>query len=938
MMKRLLSVLLVLAVVLPASAQRRSSTVQKVKKPLTQSAYDEWKSITFRQLTPDGKHVVYTLNPEDGDGKVIFQDLSKNTQFSVERAKNIQLSADSKHAAFLIQAQKDSLTQLRRLKKKKEDMPKDSLGIFDFAAKSTIKIPQAKSFKMPKKAGGWLAYQSESQAEGANNGEGKSKAKKISDENGYPLILKNLADGSEKTFAYVKDYAFADNGSGLLFMSSGNDADVKAGVYWHDLTSGVTTQVFEGHPKHKYKYLSIDEAGEQIAFIADIDTTKALLREPKLMYWKKGNGTATVLADEKTAGVPETWLISDNYNPNFSKDGKRLFLGTNPQPILKDTTLLPEEMVQVEVWHWQDDYIYPEQNRRVDRERRKSYLAVMDLASRKLVQLGSPEISEVRIDSEGKGNMALGVDDREYRMLRTWDISSFSDLYSVDLMSGKSNLIAKQVKGNARLSPDANFVYWYSSQDTAWYSHHFASGKTVNLTKDLQVSFGDEENDLPDYPSSYGLAGWTLNEEGLLLYDRYDIWKVDPKGEKAAERLTKNGRENKTTYRYEKLDTEERFIDLSKPMLLSVFDEKNKDAGFARWTANSANPTILVKSAHRYNLIEKAKEAELLLYTRENFQEFPDLYVADQGFGKPKKVSTANPQQSDYLWGTAEIVTWRSLDNIPLEGILYKPENFDPNKKYPMVIFYYEKFSNTLHQHHKPEPIRSAVHRTMYVSNDYLIFVPDVVYKIGYPGESAYNAIMPGVTYLIDQGFVDEKRVGIQGHSWSGYQTAYILTKTNLFRAAEAGAIVANMTSAYGGIRWETGLARTFQYEKTQSRLGGTLWEKPMLYIENSPLFYADKIETPLLLMHNDADGHVPWYQGIEMYLAMRRLNKPTWMLNYNGEPHWPVKRENRIDFQNRMMQFFDHYLKDAPMPAWMERGLPATEKGIRQGLELLEN
>lgn len=938
MMKRLLSVLLVMAVVLPASAQRRSSAVQKVKKPLTQSAYDEWKSITFRQLSPDGKHVVYTLNPEDGDGKVIFQDLTKNTQFSVDRAKNIQLSADSKHAAFLVQAQKDSITQLRRLKKKREDMPKDSLGIFDFASKTTTKLPQVKSFKMPKKSGGWLAYQSEKQLEENNNGEGKSKIKKISDENGYPLILKNLVNGSEQTFAFVKDYAFADNGSGLLFHSSGNDSDVKAGVYWHDLTSGVTTQIFEGNPKHKYKYLSIDEAGEQIAFIADLDTTKALLREPKLMYWKKGSGTATVLADEKTAGVPETWLISDNFNPNFSKDGKRLFLGTNPQPILKDTTLLPEEMVQVEVWHWQDDYIYPEQNRRVDRERRKSYLAVMELASRRLVQLGSPEIAEVRVDAEGKGKLALGVDDREYRMLRTWDISSFSDLYSVDLGTGKSNLIAKQVKGNARLSPDANFVYWYSSLDTAWYSHHFASGKTVNLTKDLQVSFGDEENDVPDYPSPYGLAGWTLNEESLLLYDRYDIWKIDPKGELAAERLTRNGRENKTTYRYEKLDAEERFIDLSKPLLLSVFDEKNKDSGFARWSANNEPPVLLVKSAHRYNLLEKAKEAEVLLFTRENFQEFPDMYVADQSFGKAKKVSNANPQQSDYLWGTAEIVTWRSLDNIPLEGILYKPENFDPNKKYPMVIFYYEKFSNSLHQHHKPEPIRSAVHRTMYVSNDYLIFVPDVVYKIGYPGESAYNAIMPGVTYLIDQGFVDEKRVGIQGHSWSGYQTAYILTKTNLFRAAEAGAIVANMTSAYGGIRWETGLARTFQYEKNQSRLGGTLWEKPMLYIENSPLFYADKIETPLLLMHNDADGHVPWYQGIEMYLAMRRLNKPTWMLNYNGEPHWPVKRENRIDFQNRMMQFFDHYLKDAPMPQWMQRGLPATEKGIKQGFELLEN
>jgi dipeptidyl aminopeptidase/acylaminoacyl peptidase len=535
--------------------------------------------------------------------------------------------------------------------------------------------------------------------------------------------------------------------------------------------------------------------------------------------------------------------------------------------------------------------------------------------------------------TKGKPQLALGIDDREYRIMRTWDISAYNDLYRINVGDGSTQLIAKEIKGNARLSPDANFVYWYSSPDTAWFTHHLATGKTIKLNHSLSFSFGEEDVDVPDYPSPYGLAGWSSNEEFVLIYDRYDIWKFDPKGEKEAERLTKNGRENSTVYRYIKLDQEERFIDLDKDLLLSVFDEKSKEAGYAKWQANLANPAILVKTGHRYNLIEKAKEADLLLFTRENFQEFPDLRVADLGFGNSKKVSQANPQQADYLWGTAEIIKWNSLDNIPLEGILYKPENFDPKKKYPMVVVYYEKFSNTLHQHHKPEPIRSLVHRTMYVSNDYLIFVPDVVYQIGYPGESAFNCIIPGVSYLLEQGFVDKDRVGIQGHSWSGYQTAYILTRTRMFRAAEAGAIVANMTSAYGGIRWETGLARMFQYEKAQSRLGVSLWDNPLPFIENSPLFFANKIETPLLLMHNDADGAVPWYQGIEMYLAMRRLDKPTWMLNYNGEPHWPVKRENRVDFQTRMMQFFDHYLKDAPMPRWMQRGVPAIEKGIKQGI-----
>jgi dipeptidyl aminopeptidase/acylaminoacyl peptidase len=286
----------------------------------------------------------------------------------------------------------------------------------------------------------------------------------------------------------------------------------------------------------------------------------------------------------------------------------------------------------------------------------------------------------------------------------------------------------------------------------------------------------------------------------------------------------------------------------------------------------------------------------------------------------------------NYFWGTVELVKWMSLDNVPMSGLLYKPEGFDPKKKYPMIVNFYEKESDNLHQHVKPEPLRSAINRTVYTSNDYLVFVPDVVYKIGFPGESAKNCILPGVTSLIEKGFVDEKNIGIQGHSWGGYQIAYLVTRTNLFKAAEAGAPVANMISAYGGIRWESGISRMFQYEHTQSRIGGTLWEKPMHFIENSPIFFADKIQTPLLILQNDADGAVPWYQGIELYMALRRLEKPVWMLNYNGEPHWPVKRENKMDFQTRMMQFFNHYLKNAPEPDWMKKGIPAVEKGITKG------
>jgi dipeptidyl aminopeptidase/acylaminoacyl peptidase len=236
--------------------------------------------------------------------------------------------------------------------------------------------------------------------------------------------------------------------------------------------------------------------------------------------------------------------------------------------------------------------------------------------------------------------------------------------------------------------------------------------------------------------------------------------------------------------------------------------------------------------------------------------------------------------------------------------------------------------SDGLHRHHVPAPGSSSINFTFYVSRGYVVFVPDIPYEIGHPGESALDAVVPGVLSLVARGFVDPARIGVQGHSWGGYQIAWMITRTDVFAAAEAGAPVANMTSAYGGIRWGTGMSRMFQYERTQSRIGGSLWERPLLYLENSPLFAADKIRTPLLMMHNDGDTAVPWYQGIEMFVAMRRLGKEAYLINYNNDAHNPTKRANQLDIAMRQMQFFDHHLRGLSAPEWMERGIPFLQKG----------
>ena len=370
---------------------------------------------------------------------------------------------------------------------------------------------------------------------------------------------------------------------------------------------------------------------------------------------------------------------------------------------------------------------------------------------------------------------------------------------------------------------------------------------------------------------------------------------------------------------------------------MTTFNEITKNSGYLEYNYRNNTGKQLKDGPFRYSTPRKARLTDNVIFNRQSFEEYPNIRISDLSFKSEKIISDVNPQQKDYNWGTAELVNWTSLDGLPLTGMLIKPENFDPDKKYPMIVNFYEKSSNGLHYHRAPSPGRSSINYSFYTSRGYLIFNPDVYYRVGYPGESAFNSVIPGVTSLIERGFVDESNIGVQGHSWGGYQIAYLVTKTDIFKAAESGAPVVNMISAFGGIRWDTGLSRQFQYEHTQSRIGGTPWEYPQRYFENSPIYNIDKINTPLLIMHNDADGHVPWYQGIEFFMSLRRLGKPSWLLNYNGARHWPLKMQNRKDFNIRMQQFFDHYLKGEGKPVWMDRGVPAIEKGINQGYELID-
>jgi dipeptidyl aminopeptidase/acylaminoacyl peptidase len=973
------ALLIALTLVFPVAA-----TAQK--PALDHDAYDAWKTIRGERMSPDGEWVLYHLAPRVGDSELVVTRRGAH-EVRVPRVGNARFSPDSRFVVFTIVPAHDSVRALRLRETKREDMPLDTLGILTLATGELTRLPGVRAWRLPDQGTGVVAYTMDPVAApdtvptpadttaivaplepGIEPVPGEPGIEPVPGEPGIEplpgqplgepaptastlpraerkkpdartLILRELATASEHRFPNAVDFAFSENGQVLAYTSSTADG---AGDGVHVVTTGTGAVrpilVGEGF----YKQLAVSADGRQIAFLTDRDDFHAEQPEYALFAWRDG-GAARRVAGADVSGVPAGWWVSEHASLRFSETGRRLFFGTAPRPVSAPgaDSLLPDERVRLDVWHWRDEHIQPMQLVNAERERQRTYEAVVHLDRRdRVVQLATKAMPTVQVADQGDGDVAMAETDVPYRQLVGIETPGFSDLWLIDVRDGqRRRVVENRQMGLASLSPEGRYLAWYDFADRHWHALDTARGRHTVLTASIPFPMWNEDHDLPMLPGPYGRAGWTEAGRELLVYDRFDIWAVDPAGRAAPRPITGNaGRDRSIRFRYVDLDPSEPAIPRGEPILLSAFHVRTKDAGFFRGRVTSAQaPEQLVFGPKSYGRLTRAEDGEAVLFTRQDVAEFPDLWTAGPWLEGATRISHANPQQADYNWATAELIEWRSTDGTPLQGILYRPEDFDPARSYPMIVYFYERSSDGLHQHIPPLPHRSVIRPTFYASRGYLVFVPDIVYQEGYPGKSAMDAVIPGTLMLAAEPWVDENNIGIQGHSWGGYQIAYMITQTNLFKAAGAGAPVANMTSAYGGIRHETGLSRVFQYERTQSRIGGSLWEQTPRYIENSPLFFLDRVQTPLLIMHNDEDGHVPFEQGVELFIALRRLGKPAWLINYNNQPHWPVTAANIRDWNIRLQQFFDHYLKGAPPPAWMVHGIPAVEKGRNLGLDLLE-
>ncbi|MGI9468316.1 MAG: alpha/beta hydrolase family protein [Rubripirellula sp.] len=948
-------------------------------------------------FTYDSRYVIYRVMPEkellekarrdkkSGDAipkpKLQYLELSTGKLDTIENVTSFRIPEEQGEWLAYLAGKADAPTDLKSRKLTAETYQVTGAGLqqpkkpVKLKSRETLaeergeKEPDRKAEEAPAKTATGSGKKNE------NTGDGNKKNKPA----GASLVLVNLATGVQWSYPDVVNYAFSKSGTHLALTTSiekngksaendkgaskkGGDSFDEDGVHVVHLDAVRLTTVATGFGEYKALQFSEDES--KLAFLANKDDYDAKTPSWSLLVANTKGGVAKKIAGEGTQGIPYQWWVASQSSVRFAEDGTRLYFDTAPisKGVLnereqakqgdKKTEANDDERkkAKLDLWHWKDPLLQPQQLLQAETERKRRYRAAFVFKSAKVVQLADREVPSVSIDYRSTAKLAVANTNLPYRRTLSWDYPGYQDVYVIDLDSGARKKVLQRVKWNAAMSPLGKYLTWFDAEQREWFakSVRSAKAKPIMVSRGIRFPLQNELHDTPNLARAYGSAGWLTEDEGMLVYDRYDLWKLDPTGKLPAVCVTAGaGRKKHIQFRYQNLDSSKPAIDPTKKLILSAVQTKTKASGYysldlsvnGAEKADGGKPALrrLIMLDERLAGLRKAKQSDRVVFTRSTFRKCPDVWTSTLVFREISRVSNINPQQEEYSWGTAELVHWRATDGQKLDGILLKPDDFDPSKKYPMMVYFYERNSDNLHRYYTPAAGRSIICHSFYVSRGYLVFIPDIPYKTGEPGPSAVNAILPGVEHVVKKGFVHKDRIGMQGHSWGGYQTAYLVTQTDMFACAESGAPVSNMTSAYGGIRWGSGLSRMFQYERTQSRIGEDLWSARDKYIANSPLFFADRVNTPLLILHNDEDGAVPWYQGIELFVALRRLGRPAWMLNYNGEPHWVMDDHNRRDFAIRMQQFFDHYLMDAPEPEWMAVGIPAVKKGDSFGLELLE-
>ncbi len=865
-------------------------------------------------LSEDGKWVAYDASPDRGDGYGVIVSSDKSVEHRIERGQRPSFSASGEWGLFTV-IPPFAETENRRGNQRPNNgavLIETSTG--DFQHFDNVRRSEFSN------SGNFLFIHHQYVVDTTLDKSVQDKMK----EAGTGLTVKDLRSGTEITVPFVDSYT-VDSLSTVLVYTLNDTAKANNGLYYLSLQDITPPgNVIDTTGNAEFRNFTWHEKSSLLAYMRQDSEEKEESENAELFIWEKGVASPVKIACNDSAS--DDMFLPFNNRLSWSNDGNRLFFGFRParystveeESVYESVLDSIQQQAGIDVWHGEDPLIKTNEKSSWNRIRNQNLLSVYHMESGRIVYLADEDIPDLQ--PHRNGMHALATSSVPYMKRITWE-GSFRDVYLFNLETGNRKLIAEKSQDVANISPCGRFVLFFKERN--WYVYDIERDRLTNLTEDIDVPFYDEDMDRPAEPSSYRMTGWIDDNESVLLYDKYDIWRFNLLNGNAENITGGVGRDTRTIFRIRNLEREPLYGHRQQ-IYLEAFNEETKVRSVYTARVNRSGVNELFCQDRNIRLRSASDNGNTIMFTRETYNEYPDLWITGNRFRNPVKVSDLGNQLNQFAWGTSELVSWLSADGVPLQGALIKPDDFDPDKRYPVFVYYYNKFSQRVHEFNQTV-INHRPCFAYYASNGYVVFLPDVHFDEGRPGMSAVKSLVPAMHKIIDMGVADPDAIGLHGHSWSGYQTAYVVTQTDLFAAAIAGAPVSNMTSAYGGIRWGSGLARQFQYETGQSRIGYSIFEARDLYIENSPLFYANEINTPLLLMHGDVDDAVPWEQSIELYLAMRRAGKDVVFLQYRDEPHHPQKYPNKLDYTIKMKEYFDYYLRGMEPAEWIIKGVPYT-------------
>jgi dipeptidyl aminopeptidase/acylaminoacyl peptidase len=897
------------------------------KRMLQPEDYGRWEQLSTQPtpLSPDGKWLVYGIVRSNRQNELRVQPSDGGEAIVIPFGERPAFTEDSKWLAYSIGFSEEQEAKLRKEKKPLHRQ----LGLLELATGKKTTVDGIESFALAP-TGTHIAmrrYGAERESAGAGSGPTPGGGNTEVVQPGTALVIRELATGRDTTFASVTDLAWQDEGSLLAFAVT-VEGGVGNGVQLFDASTSSVRALDSSSAV--YTQLTWRKESASLAVLRSTTNDDRVGPSQLVLVWPdvaKQPDTRSTL-DASKAGLAPDLRVVRFYKPRWSEDGTFIYVGVAPwltKPARSKDAVVsrrisassdnPDEMPDVQVWHPKDTTVMSKQKIDAPNDRQRSTLAAWSIADGKLVRIANAIGEEASpIPHQPR---VLVVDNNAFAMERSIG-RHYANVWIADAKSGLKSATLDRVE-DRYLQPSPHGKYLLFLKNDHYWTLDVASGKQTNITATIATSFVDKESDetIAQKPA-FGVAGWTADDGAVLLYDKFDIWEVKPDGA-GATRLT-NGAAGEIRARVVDLDPKTDWIDRQKPVHVRLFGLRSKKSGYGVIPPGASGAaTSLVWLDKRVDRLAKARLADRYAYAVQGFDDSPDYFVGAT-LPDAKQITTTNPFMSDYAWGRSVVIDYKTAAGHSRQASLFYPAGYEAGKTYPMVVYMYEKLSDGVHDFSVPSE-RDYYNAASFVTQGYVYLQPDIVFRKRDPGLSVVESVVPAVQKVVQMGIADPKRVGTLGHSWGGFDSAFLATNTTTFAASVAGAPIVNLVSNYGNFHWNNGIAETDHIETGQQRMEVPLYEDLPAYLRNSAVFKANTMTTPLLIEVGDQDGVVFWHQGLELYNIARRAGKPVVLLQYGGENHPVRKRANQIDYHHRIIEWFDHYLKGAPAASWITDG-----------------